>query len=110
MDMRFYWIQDRIRQDYFHVFWKPGTVNLGDYFTKHHPPHRHIEMRPIYLHTEATKEKASVRVFLLLAATAKLCNYNISGILKCDGNITPKARATHRQATKKWDKIPYAQL
>jgi hypothetical protein len=26
--------------------------NLADYFTKHHPPARHIQMRPIYLHMD----------------------------------------------------------
>ena len=35
MYMRFYWIQDRIKKDHFNVFWKQGTENLGEYFTKH---------------------------------------------------------------------------
>ena len=51
MDMRLYWIQDWIKQDHLYVFWKLCTENLGEYFTKHHPPHNHIEMQPIYLHT-----------------------------------------------------------
>ena len=42
MDMRFYWIRDQIERDYFYVFCKLGTVNLGDYFIKHHLPHHHI--------------------------------------------------------------------
>ena len=28
MDMRFHWIHDRILQEHFHVFWKPGPTNL----------------------------------------------------------------------------------
>ena len=47
IDMRFYWIQDRIKQGQFHVFWMPGDTNLADYWTKHHPPGHHRAMRPI---------------------------------------------------------------
>ena len=36
MDMRFYWVQDQIKQDHFHIWWKLDTTTLGDYFTKHH--------------------------------------------------------------------------
>jgi hypothetical protein len=31
MDMKYYWIQDRVRQKQFDVYWRPGTDNLGDY-------------------------------------------------------------------------------
>ena len=41
MDMLFYWIQDLIKQDHFHVCCKLDTENLEYYFTKHHPPHHH---------------------------------------------------------------------
>jgi hypothetical protein len=36
MDMRFYWVHDHSKQGHFHIFWKPGTTNFADYFTKHH--------------------------------------------------------------------------
>jgi hypothetical protein len=51
MDMRFYWVQDRVKLGDFAVHWLKGEQNLADYFTKHHPPSHHIKMRPIYLHT-----------------------------------------------------------
>ena len=36
MDMRFCWIQDKILQEHFHVFWKPGVTNfLWKYETKY---------------------------------------------------------------------------
>ena len=38
MAMRFYWIRDRSNQDQFNIYWKPGSTNRGDYFTKHFPP------------------------------------------------------------------------
>ena len=53
IDMRFYWIRDKIIQNNFHIFWEEGKKNLSDYVTKHHPILHHIMMRPRYL--KATK-------------------------------------------------------
>jgi hypothetical protein len=50
MDMRFFWIKDRVEQKQFNVGWAPGDNTLGDYFTKHHSPAHHKRMRPYYLH------------------------------------------------------------
>jgi hypothetical protein len=50
MDMRFYWIKDRVEQKQFNVGWAPGNTNLGDYFTKHHSLAHHKCMMPYYLH------------------------------------------------------------
>ena len=41
MDMQFYWMKYRVKQKYFFVHWRPGSQNMGDYFTKHRPPHHH---------------------------------------------------------------------
>jgi hypothetical protein len=30
MDMRFYWIKDRVKQGQFNVYWGPGSQNLAD--------------------------------------------------------------------------------
>ena len=32
IDMRFYWLKDRVTQRMFKVYWAPGKVNLVDYF------------------------------------------------------------------------------
>eukprot|EP00956_Cyclotella_meneghiniana_P018711 scaffold31391_cov75-Cyclotella_meneghiniana.AAC.6 len=37
MDMRFHWLRDRANQKQFRFYWRPGTTNRGDYYTKHHP-------------------------------------------------------------------------
>ena len=50
IDMRFYWIRDRVRQGQFVIYWRRGATNRADYFSKHHPPAHHIEMRPQYIH------------------------------------------------------------
>ena len=39
-DMQFYWVQDRVRQKHFIVYWRPGEQNLLDYFTKTFPATR----------------------------------------------------------------------
>ena len=54
IDMRFYWVRDRINQGQFKVFWKPGAQNLADYFTKHHTAKHHINMRPTYVNDMPT--------------------------------------------------------
>ena len=54
IDMRFYWIRDRVRQKQFNIYWRRGSEgNKADYFTKHHPPTHHQAVRPLYLHEEA---------------------------------------------------------
>ena len=49
IDMRYYWLRDRVEQGQFSVQWEPGKFNLADYFTKHHPPTHHRALRPVYL-------------------------------------------------------------
>jgi hypothetical protein len=49
MDMRFHWLQDRESQDQLNIHWWPGKTNLADYFTKHHPPNHHTNVRAEFL-------------------------------------------------------------
>ena len=53
MDMRCYWVRDRVRQNQFKVHWRAGKTNLADLPTKHHPPthnrllrHKHVIDQP----------------------------------------------------------------
>jgi hypothetical protein len=41
MDMKYHWLQCRINQKQFQHYWAAGKLNLGDYFTKHHPVIHH---------------------------------------------------------------------
>jgi hypothetical protein len=52
MDMRFYWIKDRVKQGQSNVYWGPGYQNLADYFTKHHSPAHHKRISEIYIHAD----------------------------------------------------------
>jgi hypothetical protein len=49
IDMRFYWIRDRIKQGQFIIHWRKGTDNLADYFTKHDSPVHHKHIHSNYL-------------------------------------------------------------
>ena len=52
MNKRFYWLQDRVEQVEFRVFWAPGKYNLANYYTKYHSPATHSRLRPIYTYIE----------------------------------------------------------
>jgi hypothetical protein len=52
MNMRFYWIKDRVKQGQFDICWGPGYQNLADYFTKHHSPAHHKRIRDVYTHAD----------------------------------------------------------
>jgi hypothetical protein len=41
MDMRFYWLQDRVEQGQYRIFWAPGKINLADYQSKVQPTSVH---------------------------------------------------------------------
>ena len=47
IDMRFYWLIDRMDQNQFTVYWKPGHTNIGDCHSKYHSPSHHQRMIPI---------------------------------------------------------------
>ena len=50
IDMRFYWVRDRVKQGHFTIYWKPGSMDLVDYYTKHHPTSHHRRIQPYYVH------------------------------------------------------------
>ena len=51
MEMLFYWVRDRVCQEaQFLVYWKKGSLNRADYFTKHHPASHHKSICAQYLH------------------------------------------------------------
>jgi hypothetical protein len=58
IDMRFYWIRDRVAQKQFQVLWRKGSENLADYFTKHHPASHHQMVRSRYLQQKDMALKA----------------------------------------------------
>jgi hypothetical protein len=83
MDMRFWWLADRVEQNQFRIFWAPGSVNLADYFTKKYPASHHAKVRPIYLYIKGKSPS-------LLQGCAKILT---------SGNTTRQRIATTGQRT-----------
>ncbi len=49
MDMQFHWLRCPEAQSQFRFFWRPGTTNLANYWTKHHCTAHHIMQRLKFL-------------------------------------------------------------
>ena len=49
IDMRYFWIRDRVTLGDYTITWGPGSDNLGDYFTKTHPSSHYRAMRPRFV-------------------------------------------------------------
>ena len=52
MEMRFFWIGDKIAQQMYDIKWHPRQENLANYQSKHHIGSHHTAVRPWYLHLE----------------------------------------------------------
>ncbi len=52
MEMRYFWVGDKVAQDMYILSWHPGQENLADYQSKHHIGSHHLAVRPWYLHHE----------------------------------------------------------
>ena len=50
----------------FYVYWGPGDGNLGDYYTKHHPPWHQFKMRPIVLNNPSGTQYYSSKGVLVV--------------------------------------------
>ncbi len=50
MEMRYFWVADKVAQDRYQLVWHPGQENLADYQSKHHLGVHHSAVRPYYLH------------------------------------------------------------
>jgi hypothetical protein len=52
MEMRYYWVGDKVAQDMYTFCWHPGQENLADYQSKHHLGLHHQAVQPWYLHQD----------------------------------------------------------
>ncbi len=52
MEMRFFWVGDKVAQDMYDLTWHPGQENLADYQSKHHAGSHHVKVRPYYIHMD----------------------------------------------------------
>jgi hypothetical protein len=54
MDMKYYWLWDRMSQKQFRHYWAPINKNKGNHVTKHHAPVHHEAMCLTFLTSIAT--------------------------------------------------------
>ncbi len=69
MDMRFHWLCCRAAQDQFCYYWRPGTQNLADYWTKHHPASHHKSFCPQILTSAVDPEYTKLTGTLKITAS-----------------------------------------
>jgi hypothetical protein len=50
MEMRFFWVGDKVAQGMYKLTWHPWQENLADYQSKHHIGVHHVAVQPWYLH------------------------------------------------------------
>ncbi len=51
INMRFYWIRNRVRQGQFHIYWSKGQTNCANHFSIYHLSSHHQAIPPAYLYT-----------------------------------------------------------
>ena len=51
MEMRYFWIADKVDAKIFNVYWNMGKTNRADYFSKQHPTKVHRDIRPTIMVT-----------------------------------------------------------
>jgi hypothetical protein len=69
MDMRFHWLRCHEAQDQYCFYWRPGTQNLADYWTKHHQARHHKAFQPqILTSSNNTANKSFIKKILLTPA------------------------------------------
>jgi hypothetical protein len=49
MGMHYHWLRNQEAQGQFNIYWQPSGTNLADYFTKHHTPAHHVNVRAEFL-------------------------------------------------------------
>lgn len=96
IDMRFYWLKDRVAQNQYSIFWRRGSTNLADYFTKHHSPSHHRRLRPLYLYNKDSDATRRDFISLSEATNATTASPNAAHTAStphphalCEGVLTP---------------------
>ena len=73
VDMNFHWLRCRDSQGQFRYYWAPGTGNLGDYWTKHHPPSHHQSFRRNILTSQKWMNAWRATLPKMRSAMARVC-------------------------------------
>jgi hypothetical protein len=98
MDMRYYWIRDRVRQGQFRVYWRRGTTNRADYYTKHHPAKHHQAVRSDALYEPGPKPNYYAALSLENDDIASPLPSSLKTPIRGEGVLITRARQPGRLA------------
>ena len=107
MDKRFYWLQDRVEQGEFRVFWAPGKDNFAEYYTKYHSPATHRKLRPIYTYMKGKSPTSLQWCIEILTSTEKPRQLPILKT-RMQGNHHSNVNASQPQSYRLLDKLTNA--
>jgi hypothetical protein len=94
MDMRFYWLQDRVEQGQFRIFWAPGKINLADYQSKVQPASVHKAVQPIYRYVKGKSPTTLQGCDKILESLASGTNTVTSRYLNTTGSCNQVSHTT----------------
>jgi hypothetical protein len=80
IDMRFYWLRDRMRQLQFQVYWEAGARTYAEYFSKHHPTIVHDQIRHRYFHLPGLALSAKHAINGEAPSSPPLSTYNVNAL------------------------------
>ena len=90
MDICFYWLRDRVRQENFYVHWKKASKNLADYVTKYHSTKHHVQVRPDYVSNAICKIKPENLYETLSTHTQINPGFRYTKLQGCVNSLTTK--------------------
>jgi hypothetical protein len=93
-DMRYHWLQDRVAQGQFNLYWAPGKQNGADYFSKHHPPAHHQLMRHKYLQQALSVMQAAMRTSFPHVSYPQSQNSQLHVTTPVRGRVSPFSSAS----------------
>jgi hypothetical protein len=107
IDMRFYWVRDRVRQGQFNIYWKKGALNQADYYSKCHPTSHHRQVRSSYLYDAKDPNKNYFECLQDNDTNTKALDTTRDANLQTPGNQcegvlisgNPETPATRKQST-----------
>jgi hypothetical protein len=101
MDMRFFWLRDRVEQGQFNVTWHSREQNLADYFTKDLPAKDFVRLRSFVVPENGRRSVkelvgTSSRTPEESAENGMVCE---EGVFKTENVVTPGDTGRHKPPT-----------
>ena len=90
MEMRYFWIVDKVDANVFNVYWNQGKTNRADYYSKQHPTKIHRDIRPTIMVTHEhnhTNYYDAIRQQQEMAKSSATSNEGGKGVLISESGL-----------------------